>query len=95
MRTNTIGATYLMVGVILTAFVAVLVTVVWTTPASPHTVQGAAAALLQPVVALVVLTAIAALMTVVYRNVALIRGKASARYFKTFTADNPAEPDKH
>jgi hypothetical protein len=87
MRTNTVGATYLLVGVILTAFVAVLVAVVRT--ASVHIVQGAA--LIQPVVALVVLTAIVGLMMVVYRNVAVIRGTASARYFRTFTADQPAE----
>jgi len=91
MRTNTIGATYLLVGVILAAFVAVLVAVVRTTSASAQIVQGAAAALIQPVVALVVLTAIVGLMMVVYRNVALIRGAATARYFRTFTADNPAE----
>jgi hypothetical protein len=90
MRTKTIGTTYVLVGVILAAFVAVLVAVVWTTPASAHIVQGAAA-LIQPVVALVVLTAIVCLTMVVYRNVALIRGTASARYFQTFTIDNPAE----
>jgi len=89
MRTNTIGATYLLIGVILAAFVAVVVAVVRTT--SADIVQGAAAALIQPVVALVVLTAIVGLMMVVYRNVAIIRGTASARYFKTFTADMPAE----
>src|SRR6266571_2123406 len=89
MRTNTIGAKYLVVGVILAAFVAVLVAVVRTTPASAHIVQGAA--LIQPVVALVVLTAIVGVMMVVYRNVALIRGAATARYFQTFTADQPAE----
>ena len=87
MRTNTVGATYLLVGVILAAFVAVLVAVVRTT--SAPIVQGAA--LIQPVVALVVLTAIVLLMTVVYRNVALIRGAASARYFQAFTADMPPE----
>ena len=91
MRTNTIGATYLMVGAILAAFVAVLVAVVRMTSASAQNVEGAAAALIQPVVALVVLTAIVGFMMVVYRNVALIRGKASGLYFKTFTADMPAE----
>jgi hypothetical protein len=91
MRTKTIGATYLLLGVILAAFIAVLVAVVRTASASAHIAQGVAAALLQPVVALVVLTAIVLLMTVVYRNVALIRGTASGRYFKTFTADVPAE----
>ena len=89
MRTNTIGAKYLVLGVILAAFVAVLVAVVRTTPASAYIVQGAA--LIQPVVALVVLTAIVGVMMVVYRNVALIRGAATARYFQTFTADQPAE----
>jgi len=91
MRTNTIGATYLLVGVILAAFVAVLVAVVQTTSAPAHIAQGAAAALIQPVIALVVLTAIVGLMMVVYRNAAVIRGTASARYFRTFTADQPAE----
>ena len=91
MRTKTIGGTYLLLGVILAAFVAVLAAVVWTTPAPAHDVQGAAAALIQPVVALVVLTAIACLMMVVYRNLALIRGAVSPRYFQTFTADKPAE----
>jgi hypothetical protein len=89
MRINTIGATYLLLGVILAAFVAVLVAIVWTTPASAHIVQGAA--LIQPVVALVVLTAIVGLLMVVYRNVALIRGTATGRYFRTYTADMPAE----
>ena len=87
MRTNTIGGTYLLVGVILAAFVAVLVAVVRTAPV--HIVQGTA--LIQPVVALVVLTAIVGLLMVVYRNVAVIRGTATGRYFRTFTADQPAE----
>jgi len=87
MRTKPIGGTYLLVGVILAAFVAVLVAVVRTAPA--HIVQGTA--LIQPVVALVVLTAIVGLMMVVYRNVAIIRGTTSERYFRTFTADMPAE----
>jgi hypothetical protein len=89
MRTNTIGAKYLVVGATLAAFLAVLVVVVRS--ASAHMDPGAAAALIQPMVALVVLTAIAVLMAVVYRNVAIIRGAASERYFKTFTADKPAE----
>jgi hypothetical protein len=89
MRIKTLGATYLLLGALLAAFVAVLVAVVRMTPASAHAVQSAA--LLQPVVALVVLTAIVGLMMVVYRNVAVIRGAASQRYFRTFTADTPAE----
>ncbi len=89
MRTKTIGATYLLIGVILAAFVAVLVAVVRTAPASAQIVQRAA--LIQPVVALVVLTAIVFLMAVVYRNLAVIRGATSQRYFRTFTTDQPAE----
>ncbi len=91
MRIKTVGATYLLIGAILAAFVAVLVAVVRTTPAPAPIVQGAAAALIQPVVALVVLTGIVCLLMVVFRNVALIRGAASARYFRTYTADKPAE----
>ncbi len=87
MRPQNIGATYLMIGVVLAAFVAMLVAVVRATPAP--VVQGAA--LIQPVVALVVLTAIVALTMAVYRNLALIRGAASARYFRTYAADSPAE----
>ena len=89
MRIKTLGATYLLLGAILAAFVAVLVAVVRMTPAPADEVQSAA--LLQPVVALVVLTAIVALMMIVYRNVAVIRGAASQRYFRTFTDDKPAE----
>jgi hypothetical protein len=89
MRTKTVGATYLLVGLILAAFVAVLVTVVQTKSASAYIVRDAA--LIQPVVALVVLTAIALLMAVGYRNAAIVRGAASERYFKTFTADQPPE----
>jgi hypothetical protein len=87
MRTNAIGAAYLMIGVMLAVFLAVLVAVVRATPAP----VAQDAALIRPVVALVVLTAIVALMMGVYRNFALIRGAVSARYFQTFTADKPAE----
>ena len=87
MRPKTIGATYLMIGVVLAVFAAVLVAVVRTTPAS--VVQRAA--LIQPIVALVLLTAIVGLLMAVYRNVAVIQGAASARYFRTYTADSPAE----
>ena len=89
MPARTVGATYLLVGAILAAFVAVLVAVVRTTSAPAHIAQDAA--LVQPVIALVLLTAIALLMAVLYRNTAIVRGAASERYFKTFTADQPAE----
>jgi hypothetical protein len=87
MRPKTVGATYLLIGAIFAAFVAVLVDVVgWSTPAP---VPGAA--LIQPVVALVILTAIVFVLMVVYRNLAVIRGAASLRYFQSATVDQPAE----
>lgn len=88
MRTNTIGAKYLVVGVLLAAFVAVLAAVVQTS--SPvGNIQ--AAPLIEPVIALVALTAIVALLMVLYRTVAFIRGMATERYFRTFTSDQPTE----
>ena len=87
MRPKTVGATYLLIGALLAAFVAVLAAIVSTRPAP--VLQ--AAALIQPVVALVVLTAIVFLLMVAYRNVALIRRAASLRYFQTYTADQPDE----
>ena len=91
MRANTLGAKYLAVAAFLATFAAVLVMVMRTDSAPAHTGQGAAAALIQPVVALVALTGIVALMMVVYRNIAVIRGAASERYFRAFTDDRPAE----
>jgi hypothetical protein len=88
---NPLGGTYLLLGAILAAFVAVLVAVVRMTPASAYVGQDATAALLRPVVALVVLTAIVGLMMLVYRNVAVIRGAASPRYFRGYAEDRPAE----
>jgi hypothetical protein len=91
MRIKTLGATYSLIGVAVAAFVAVLVAIVWTTPTPAHMGPAAAAALIKPVVALVVLTAIVCFMMIGARNLALLRGKASVRYFRTFTADIPAE----
>jgi len=85
MRLGRLGITYLIIVVILAAFVALLAAVVRTAPQ-----QVAAAALIGPVVALVVLTAVVAVMMVAYRNLAVIRGAATLRYFQTF-ADKPAE----
>ncbi len=91
MRIKTLGATYLLLGAILAAFIAVLLVVVRTSSASAPIGQAGPGALLQPMVALVVLTAIVGSMMVVYRNLAVIRGAASQRYFRTFTDDKPAE----
>ena len=86
MRINKVGATYLMIAAVLAIFIALLVAVVRAAPS-----HGAPADLIRPVVALVALTAIVALLMGVYRNVAVIRGAAPARYFRGFIADPPAE----
>jgi hypothetical protein len=89
MRIKTIGAGYVMVGSILAVFVAVLAAVIWMTPESADIVQNAA--LIQPVVALVLLTAVVTFLMVAYRNFAIMRGVLSARDFRTVLADKPAE----
>src|SRR2546423_4895998 len=87
MRPRTVGSTYLLIGAGFAVFLAVLVAVMWKTPAPTRE----AAALIQPMVALVVLTAIVWLMMVVFRNVATIRRPASVRYFQAYTSDAPPE----
>ena len=80
-------AKYLVVGAVLAGFLATLVAVVRTTSVSSST-SPSAASLIQPIVALVILTGIVWVMMVVYRNIAIIRGAASERYFKTYTAEH-------
>jgi hypothetical protein len=87
---RTIGKTYLLVGVVLAAFVGMLTAIVTATPGASQFGQRPAA-LIQPVVALVGLTALVWCLMVAWRNLALIRGKASVRYFQAFTSDAPAE----
>jgi len=82
-----LGAKYLTVGGVLAAFFATLAVVV---NFAPVTNRGAAS-LIQPMVALVALTGVVWLLMVVYRNLAVIRGMASERYFQTYTAEAPAE----
>jgi len=79
-----------MIGAVLAGFLASLVAVVRTTSVSSST-SPSAASLIQPIIALVILTGIAWVMMVVYRNVAVIRGAASVRYFQTYTTEAPAE----
>ena len=87
---RTIGATYLLITVILAAFAALLAGIVTATPGASQFGQKPEA-LIQPVVALVGLTALVWCLMVVWRNLAVIRGNASARYFRTFTSEAPAE----
>jgi hypothetical protein len=87
---RTIGAKYLVVAVILAAFVWMLFEIVSGTPGASQFGQKPEA-LIQPVVALVGLTALVWCLMVIWRNLAIIRGNASLRYFRTFTSDVPAE----
>src|SRR5262245_53261877 len=87
MRPKTIGATYLLLGAIFTAFVALLVGIVRAVP----TPVFQASALIRRIVALVALTAIVFVLMVMRRNLALIQGAASLRYFQTTTVDTPDE----
>ncbi len=77
-----------MIGAVLAGFLASLVAVVRTTSVSSST---SPSAVIRPIIALVILTGIVWVMMVVYRNVAVIRGAASLRYFQTFSAEAPAE----
>lgn len=90
--TDTLVRTYIMVGIIVALFVAMLVAAIRMTPATVdvHLNPGM---LIKPVVALAGLTAMVTVLMVVYRNLAFIRGTASERYFRTYasTAPVPAE----
>jgi len=87
---RTIGTIYLLVGVILAAFLLMLTGIVTAIPGVSQFGQKPQA-LIQPVVALVGLTALVWCLMVAWRNLAVIRGNASIRYFRTFTSDAPAE----
>ena len=80
-------AAYLLIGGVLAAFVAVLVVVVKATAGQ----SAQSVAVIHPLVALVVLTAIVGCFMAVYRNLALFRGAASPRYFKAYSTDAPPE----
>ena len=73
--------TYGLLGVILTAFAGMLIVIVVATP-GPWQFGQKPQALIQPVVALAGLTALVWCLMVAWRNVAVIRGNASLRYFR-------------
>jgi hypothetical protein len=85
-----LGAKYLVVAAVLGAFLALL-SFVLSRDASWLRATEQPQALLQPILALVGLTGAVWLLMVVYRNLALIRGMTSERYFQTYTLDAPAE----
>lgn len=87
---NTLIAKYRVVGIIIGLFIALLVAAVWITPPAPDT-HPYRETLLKPMVALAGLTGMVALLMVVYRNLAFIRGMASEHYFQAYGSDAPAE----
>jgi hypothetical protein len=86
---RSVAATYGIIGALVAGFVALLVAVMQMTSASPPALAGTA--LIQPVVALVGLTAIVGVLMVVYRNMAVMRGLVNPRYFRTYAGEPPAE----
>src|SRR3954465_615613 len=86
---RTVGKTYLLLGTILAAYVWMLVEIVTATPGAQ--LGRKPEALIQPVVALVALTALVWCLMVVWRNLAVVRGTASQRYFRAYASDAPAE----
>ena len=85
-----ITKTYSLVGAFLLAFIAILATTV-RSPSISDTFEATQVALIQPIVALVAITAVVWCLMVAYRNVAFSRGLVSERYFQTFTSDAPRE----
>jgi len=85
-----LGAAYLLIGGTVAAFVAMLAGIVMAVPGAwqfglmPQ-------AIIQPVVALAALTALVWCLMVGRRNLAVINGNVSLRYFRTYTSDAPAE----
>ncbi|HXJ53626.1 MAG TPA: MAPEG family protein [Burkholderiales bacterium] len=87
---RSVRAVYLLLGAILAGFVAMLAAIVTLTPGGAqfgHEPQ----ALIGPVVALVGLTALVWGLMVVWRNLAVIRGRVALRYFRSYASDAPAE----
>jgi hypothetical protein len=87
---RTIGTTYLLIGAILAAFVAMLAAIVTATPGAAQFGQKPEA-LIRPVVALAGLTALVWGLMVVWRNLAVIRSRVALRYFRSYASDAPAE----
>ena len=87
---RTTGTTYLLLGVILTAFFSLLGGIVLAMPGSWQFGQKPDA-LVRPVVALAGLTAVVWFLMVVWRNLAVVRGNVSLQYFRGYTSDAPAE----
>jgi len=81
--------TYVLIGAVLAAFAAMLILIVAAMPATQFDPKPQA--LIRPVVALVGLTALVWCLMVAWRNTAVVRGRATMRYFQTYSVDAPAE----
>ena len=78
---------FIVVGLLLAAFTAVLAGIVlWTPPGQPPT-----DALISPIVAMVGVTGVVWLAMVVVRNTAVLRGVVAAEYFVAFASKLPDE----
>lgn len=78
---------YSIIGCILVLFIAVLVYVTQSTPTTVATAQS----IIRPIFALVVVTAVVWFAMLIFRNVAVLRGSASIKYFEGFSKDIPPE----
>lgn len=87
---HALGTKYLVAGAALAVFLAVL-SVVLNREAYALALPDHPQLLLRPIIALVGLTGFVWLLMVVYRNLAVIRGLTSERYFQTYATDAPAE----
>jgi len=87
---RSVRSVYLLLGAILAAFVGLLAAIVTVAPGAAQSGQKPQA-LIQPVVALAGLTALVWCLMVLWRNLAVIRGRVSVRYFRNYASDAPAE----
>ncbi len=78
---------YIAVAIILVATVGLLTQVTRWSEGPPPT----PGALIPPIVALVALTGLVLLVTAVVRNLAVLRGEASQRYYLDYTTEAPSE----
>ena len=77
---------YALLGLVLAGFVALLWAIA---SAPPAEIPQEPRQLVQPVIALIALTAVVWLLMFAFRNVAVARGLAKLNYYRTYTGDEP------
>lgn len=85
-----LGWQYALVGFLIVLFTALLVGVIESPPLAVAAVPQSRDLIL-PILALVGLTAAVWVLMFAYRNLAVIRGVASLRYYQTYASETPAE----